>query len=175
MSARLNAVTASGRVYRSDKDVPPGWRSNPSSWRERLPQVVLALVGTAVAGYLTLVQLHAVGPAWDPLFGQGSERVLHSAFSRALPFPDAALGLLAYLADVALGLVGGTDRWRTRPWPAYLLALVVAAAAAGGLVLVIVQAVVVRAFCGLCLASAALSVALLGVNRLREARAALRR
>lgn len=175
MSAGLTATTVRGRVYRGDADVPLGWRSNPSAWRERLPQVGLALVGAVVAGYLTLVQLGVLGPAWDPLFGDGSQRVLHSSFSEALPFPDAALGLLAYLADVVLGVVGGTDRWRTRPWPAYLLALVVLGAALGGLALVVVQAAVVHAWCTLCLTSAALSLAVLGVNRLREARAALRR
>lgn len=175
MTVRPRVVTVDGQVGRRDADLPPGWRSNPSAWPERLWQVALALVGAAVAGYLTLVQLRVLGPAWDPVFGDGSQQVLHSAFSRSLPFPDAALGLVAYLADVGLGLTGGPSRWRTRPWPAYLLALVVLGAALGGMALVAVQALVVHAFCSLCLLSAGLSVAILGVNRLREARAALGR
>lgn len=173
MSAELTARTVDGVLYAGDPRVPLGFARNPSAWRERLPQVVLALAGALVAGYLTLVQVHVLGPAWEPLFADGSQRVLHSSLSRALPVPDAGLGLLAYVADVVLGLVGRTDRWRTRPWPAYLLALVVLGAAAGGLALAVVQAVVVRAFCTLCLTTAALSVAILAVNRLREARAAL--
>lgn len=156
-------------------DLPPGWRTNPSAWPERRAQVALAAAGAVVAGYLTLVQLRVLGPAWDPLFGSGSSRVLHSALSRALPFPDAGLGLLAYLADVVLGLVGGTDRWRSSPLPAYLLALVVLGAAVGGVGLVVVQAAVVHAFCTLCLVSATLSVLILAVNRLREVRAARHR
>lgn len=36
---------------------PPGWTKNPSSLRERLPIVALALVGTGIATYLSLYQL----------------------------------------------------------------------------------------------------------------------
>lgn len=153
--------------------VPAGWDSNPSAWPERGVLVGLALVGAAVAGYLTLVQVGVVGAAWEPFFGAGSERVLNSSFSRALPVPDAALGLVAYVADVVLGVIGGADRWRRRPVVTLLFSAVVVGAAVGGLGLVVVQATVVHRWCTLCLASAGISVVILGVSRLREARAAV--
>jgi uncharacterized membrane protein len=154
--------------------IPPGWQRNPSEWPARIVLICLALAGAAVAGYLTLVQVRALGAPWDPVFGSASsDRVLHSSLSRSLPVPDAGLGLLAYLADVVLNLVGGTDRWRTRPAVPLLFAAVVLGSAVAGVGLVVVQAAVVGSFCTLCLVSAGLSVAILAVSRLDEARASL--
>jgi len=153
--------------------VPAGWDSNPSAWSERGVLIGLAIAGAVVAGYLTLVQVGVLDHAWEPFFGAGSERVLHSSFSRALPLPDAALGLVAYLADVVLGVLGGVDRWRRRPGVTLLFSAVVVGSALGGLGLVVVQATVVHQWCTLCLASAGISVVILGVSRLREARAAV--
>lgn len=73
------------------EDVPPGWSENPSAWRQRLPIVVLALLGVAIAGYLALYQLGIIADVFDPFFGDGSRRVLTSDISRVLPVPDAAL------------------------------------------------------------------------------------
>ena len=145
------------------------------SSRSRLLVVVLALAGAAVAAYLVLVQTDVVGRAWEPVFGGGSDRVLRSAFSRSLPFPDAAAGLVAYLLEAALGLTGAGDRWQRRPllplaFDAIGLGLGVAAVG-----LVLLQATVVGSWCLLCLCSAALSLTILGIGRLREGREAVRR
>ncbi|RKS75563.1 vitamin K epoxide reductase family protein [Motilibacter peucedani] len=148
---------------------------NPSAWMHRLVLAGLAVVGAAVAGYLTLVETDVLSHAWDPFTGDGSDRVLHSSFSSSLPFPDAGLGLLAYLAEVVLALVGPEDRWRRMPWVVLVFDAVLLGAATGGLVLLVVQAAVVHHYCTLCLVSTGISVTALGLSRLRESRAALRR
>jgi uncharacterized membrane protein len=130
----------------------------------------LALAGVAVAAYLTLVQTGVVDHPWDPVFGHGSDSVLRSKVSRALPFPDASLGLAAYLAEAVLALTDAGDRWTRRPvLPLAYDALSVGLAGAA-VALVLLQAFVVGSWCLLCLVSAALSLAILAVGRLREAR-----
>jgi len=137
--------------------------------------IALALLGVAVAAYLTLVEVRVVEHGWDPLFGDGTDEVLHSSVSRALPFPDAALGLVAYAAEVVLGLTAAGDRWRRRPALPLCFDLVGLGLGLGvaAVALVLLQALVVRSWCTLCLCSAALSLSILALSRLRDARAAL--
>jgi uncharacterized membrane protein len=137
--------------------------------------VGLALVGAGIAAYLTLVQTDVVAHAWDPVFGTGSDQVLRSDFSRSLPFPDAALGLVAYLAEAALGLTDAGDRWARLPVLPLLFDLVGLGLAVAALGLVTLQATVVGAWCLLCLGSAAVSLSILALGRLREGRRAVRR
>jgi uncharacterized membrane protein len=148
--------------------------------RSRSLVVALALAGACVAAYLVLVQTDVVAHAWDPVFGRGSDRVLRSSVSRSLPFPDAALGLVAYLVEAGLGLTGlgltgGGARWQRRP----VLPLTYDATALGlgaaAVVLVLLQATVVGHWCLLCLCSAALSLTIVAVGRLHEGREAARR
>jgi uncharacterized membrane protein len=141
---------------------PPGWDTNPSSWPQRLPIVALALAGVAIAGYLTLYQLRLVTSVWEPFFGDGSRRILDSPVSRVLPVPDAALGAFGYLLDAVTGVIGGRARWRTMPWMVILFGLAVGPLGAVSIVLVILQPVLFDAWCTLCLASAVVSVAMIG-------------
>src|SRR5688572_17505868 len=83
--------------------VPSGWDYNPSSWSQRWPLIAIAFVGFQIALYLGLYQLKVVTTVWEPFFGNGSERVLNSAISKALPVPDALLGAFGYLLDVVTG------------------------------------------------------------------------
>lgn len=154
-------------------DIPPGWSENPTSWPKRARLIVLASVGLLVTGYLTLYQLGALAEVWDPFFPNGSPKVLHLLE----PVPDAALGALAYLIEIALSLVGGRDRWRTAPWTALALGLVILSGALVSVALVLIQPLVVGAWCTLCLTSAAISFAIfgLGVNEPRAALQHLRR
>ncbi len=142
--------------------IPPGWSANPSSWTDRLPLVALALAGFTVATYLTLFQLGVLTNVWEPFFGEGSRTILHSAVSRILPLPDAALGALGYLLDATAGLVGGRQRWRTMPWIVVVFGVAVGPLGATSIVLVILQPVAFGAWCTLCLASAAVSVLMIG-------------
>ena len=144
------------------RDVPPGWDYNPAAWSQRVPIVSLALVGTGIATYLALFQVGMISTVWEPFFGNGSERILTSGLSKVLPIPDAALGALSYLVDAAAGVIGGRGRWRTMPWIVVLFALLVGPLGAISIGLVIAQPVVYDAWCTLCLASAAVSVAMIG-------------
>lgn len=129
----------------------------PSALPRRLAVAVLAFAGFLVSMQLAFFQYGLTHTMWEPWFGDGSARVLDSAFSRALPVRDAAIGAAAYLLEFVLELAGGTRRWR-RPWPVLLLGLVAAGMALTAAGLVLMQAFVVHAFCTLCLVSAALSL-----------------
>jgi len=146
-------------------------RSAPSRWSKRIVVALVALLGAAISVRLALYHLGWSGAPWEPLFGDGSRRVLTSAFSRALPFPDAGLGAIAYVLEAALVLWAKSERWRSAPLRVYAYAAVAAAMAVGSACLVVLQIAVVRALCTLCLASAAISFAL-AAPAWTEARAA---
>jgi uncharacterized membrane protein len=132
--------------------------ASPSSWAHRRPVVVLAVVGCALATYLTLYQWRLMGSVWDPFFGSASsEAVLSSAISHYLPLPDATLGAAAYLVEAVVTAVGGSDRWRATPWVVVVFGVVLAGLALTSLALVLIQLFVVHALCTLCLCSAAIS------------------
>lgn len=141
---------------------PPGWSGNPSSWSQRLPIVALAIGGAGIAAYLALYQLRVIGGVWEPFFGDGSRLILNSSVSRVLPIPDAALGALGYLLDALTGIIGGRARWRTLPWMVIGFGLAVGPLGAVSILLVILQPVLFDAWCTLCLASAVISLAMIG-------------
>lgn len=144
----------------------------PSDWSQRLPVVLLSLVGCGIAVYLTLYQVGIVAHVWEPFFGDGSRVILkQSAVARLLPVPDAALGALAYLLEAMAECVG--DRQRSRTWPAavFVTSTLAAALAVAAIALVACQVFWFHAFCTLCLGSAACSL-LIAVLVFPEARAA---
>lgn len=157
---RLSPVTVAR--HPGGSVLPPGWRENPSSWAQRIPIVVLALVGTTIAAYLAAFQLEVVDEVWEPFFGDGSRRILTSSVSTVLPIPDAALGAIGYLVDAVTGIVGGRDRWRSMPWLVIAFGLAVGPLGAASVILVILQPVMFDAWCTLCLASAVVSIAMIG-------------
>jgi uncharacterized membrane protein len=142
--------------------VPPGWSYNPSSWSERLPLIGLAVLGGLIAGYLALFQMGVVHSIWDPFFGNGSRIILQSSVSRILPIPDALLGAIGYLVDAVSGAVGGRERWRTMPWIVIVFGIAVGPLGLVSILLVILQPLVFHAWCTLCLASAVISIAMIG-------------
>jgi uncharacterized membrane protein len=143
-------------------DAPPGWDENPTAWPKRRRIAVLAFAGLCVSTYLTLYQLDVISTVWDPFFAHGSVAVLGWTH----PFPDAALGVLAYAAELALSFIGGPDRWRTLPWTVIAFGAVILAGAMTSVALVIIQPVAVGDWCSLCLSSTALSLVIfwLGVG-----------
>lgn len=143
-------------------DIPPGWDYNPAAWSERIPIVVLALAGFTIASCLALYQWGVFDSVWEPFFGDGSRTILNSGVSQILPFPDAALGAFSYLLDAVAGLIGGRRRWRTMPWIVILFGLAVGPLGVVSVMLVVFQPVVYGAWCSLCLASAAISLAMVG-------------
>jgi hypothetical protein len=124
-----------------------------------VPAAALALLGCAIASYLACYQLGLVKHVWEPFFGDGSRHILkESAIARALPVPDAGLGALAYLVEFLAGCAGGRQRWRTWPAAVFFTGLVAAGLALTAVGLVLSQAFWFRAYCTLCLASAACSL-----------------
>jgi uncharacterized membrane protein len=135
-------------------EVPPGWSYNPSSWQQRAPIIALGLIGWLASRYLAAYQLGYTDGAWDPFFGNGSERVLDSNVSRAWPISDAGLGAYAYSFEVLMGFMGGTSRWRTMPWMVTFFGILVVPLGIVSITLVILQPVAVGAWCTLCLVTA---------------------
>lgn len=128
---------------------------------------VLAIAGVAVSGYLAAYELGWITAVWDPLFGDGSQRVLSSGIARALPVPDAVLGAAAYGLDAALAvlLAAGVG---SAVAIAGCLAVVASIGALVGIGLAISQPLLVGTFCTLCLVSTLISI-VLAVGAVREA------
>jgi len=143
-------------------NLPPGWETNPSTWSQRLPIVFLALVGLAIASYLGAYQLEFFDTVWEPFFGDGSRTILNSGVSEVLPIPDGVLGAIAYLVDAVSGVIGGRGRWRTMPWIVIIFGLAVGPLGAISILLVILQPVLLDSWCTLCLASAVISLVMIG-------------
>ncbi len=162
MSATSSPIPGSTRSHTLDERTPPGWSYNPSSWGQRLPIVGLAVVGFAIATYLALFQYGVVATIWDPFFGEGSRTILHSWISRVLPVSDAALGAFGYVLDAVTGVIGGRDRWRRMPWLVVIFGLFVGPLGLVSIMLVIFQPVFFGAWCTLCLATAVISVLMIG-------------
>ncbi len=135
-------------------EIPPGWTYNPSSWLQRTPIIALAFAGWFISRYLAAVQLGYVDVAWEPFFGEGTMRVLHSEVSRAWPISDAGLGAAAYTFEALMGYMGGQTRWRTMPWMVTFFGILVVPLGITHIVLVILQPVIVGQWCTLCLAAA---------------------
>jgi hypothetical protein len=125
----------------------------------RYSVAALAFAGLCIAGYLTLYQVDAFGDVWEPFFGDGSRSVLDWTH----PVPDAALGVIAYAAEVVLTFIGGPDRARTEPWTVIALGIVITAGALTSIALLIIQPAFVGAWCTLCVCSAALSLVIFAV------------
>ena len=144
------------------QETPPGWDYNPSEWNRRLPIIFLAGLGFAISAYLALYQIGLFDAVFEPFFGDGSHEVLDSEISHAFPIPDAALGASVYLVDVVTGSLGGTARWKRAPWLVLAFGLAIGPLGAVSVLLVILQPVALGAWCTLCLASAAVSIAMIG-------------
>lgn len=146
----------------ADRQIPPHWAYNPSTWSQRIPVIVLAMIGFGIATYLALYQWRVIDSVWEPFFGDGSETILNSGVSKILPIPDAALGAIGYLADAVTGAVGGRGRWRTMPWIVIVFGIAVGPLGVVSITLVVLQPVLYGTWCTLCLASAVVSVAMIG-------------
>ncbi len=149
-----------------DPEAPPGWDTNPSAWSQRIPIVIIALVGLVAAGWLALYQQEIIDTVWEPFFGDGTREIVkESGFSQAFegfPVRDAAIGAIGYLADAVTGVIGGTRRWRTMPWIVILFGILVGPFGAVSVMLTVFQPVLYDNFCTLCLISAVASLAMIG-------------
>jgi hypothetical protein len=146
-----------------DAAAPP-WDYNPSSWDQRIPICLLAGVAFIISAYLALYQWRLIDSAWDPFFGEQTQRVLDSDVSHRMQrwfgMPDAALGAIAYLGDVVFGLAGSTRRWQYRPWLVILFGIDVIPLGGVSAILVLIQFTVLGEWCFLCLVTAVISLIL---------------
>lgn len=154
-SILLPGTPGQGGAENPGPDQPPAWTYNPSSWIRRWLGITLALGGFFISRYLAARQLGYMQHAFDPFFGDGSDKVLHSVVSRSFPISDAGFGSIAYIMEVLAGFMGDRARWRTAPWVVTTFAILVVPLGITSIVLVILQPVVVGAWCGLCLIAAA--------------------
>ena len=122
---------------------------------------LVALAGAAVAGYLTYV--HYQPDALICTSGGGCETVQDSSYAELVGIPVALLGLLAFLAVLALVA-----------WDSELARTLAAAIALTGVgfafYLLVLQAFVIDAWCVWCLANDVLIVPLLAVLTVWRAR-----
>ena len=65
--------------------VPLGWSYNPSSWTQRIPIIMMALLGLYASRYLAAYQLGQIPSVWDPFFAgsvsdprNGTEEIITS-------------------------------------------------------------------------------------------------
>ena len=130
--------------------VPPGWSYNPSDWTQRLPIIVLAILGLYVSRYLAAYQLGYIPDVWDPYFAgspvdpqNGTEEIITSWVSKAWPVSDAAVGGYTYLLEILTGIVGSRMRWRTMPWLVALFGLMIAPLGITSIFFIIIQPVVI--------------------------------
>lgn len=150
------AILISHSMEMPGPDIPSGWSYNPSSWMQRAPIIAIGLVSLLMARYMAAFQLGYIESAWDPLFGDGTARVLTSPISKAWPISDAGLGALVYLSEVLMGVMGDPRRWRTMPWMVTMFFIAVVPLGITSIVLVILQPLAVGTWCTLCVATALL-------------------
>jgi len=142
--------------------VPPGWSYNPSDWAQRLSIILLALLGLYVSRYLAGYQLGHIPALWDPFFvgaptdpRNGTEEIVTSWISTALPVSDAALGGYTYLLEILTGLVGSRRRWRTAPWLVLLFGLMIVPLGMTTILFIVIQPVVLGTWSTLALVGGA--------------------
>lgn len=141
--------------WMSPGDIPKGWDYNPSGWTQRIPIVFLAFVGLAISRYLAAFQLGHIPAAWDPFFGDGTERIITSYVSEAWPVADAGLGATTYALEIVTGVIGDRRRWRTVPWLVLLFGFMIVPLGGTSLFFIIIQPVWLGTWCTLCLVAAA--------------------
>jgi uncharacterized membrane protein len=141
-------------------DVPPGWTYTPSSWLQRMPIGVLALIGFLTSRVLGAYQLGHIDSVWDPFFPgsgamkgvmNGSETIITSDVSKAWPIADGALGAIVYMAELVMIWMGGKTRWRTMPWMVLALAVLILPLGVVSIYFIIIQPIVIGTWCALCL------------------------
>jgi uncharacterized membrane protein len=156
--AQARAEDRAGRFTRARETRPP--------IRHRGLLAALACAGLAVATYLTLYQLRLYDSLSDPF---DAKKVVDATY----PIPDALAGVGAYAAELILL----ADAGRRLRWASPALGAILVAGALTSIALIVIQPTLIGAWCGWCLLSAALSLALfaLGSDEVKAAAAVLRR
>ena len=143
-------------------ETPPGWSYNPSAWTQRLPIILLAIVGLEVSRWLAAYQLGHIDGVWEPFFQgspadpqNGTEEIITSHVSEAWPVSDAAVGGYTYALEIVTGIVGSRARWRTMPWLVLLFGLMIAPLGITSIFFIVIQPIVIGTWSTLALIAAA--------------------
>ncbi len=134
--------------------VPPGWSYNPSSWPQRIPIIFLGFFAWMFARYMAAYQLGYLDDIIDPVFGDGTLKVITSNVSKAFPVADAGLGAMAYTLETLMGAHGSQRRWHTIPWFVVLFAILVVPLGFTSIILIMLQPIMVGYWCFWCLLTA---------------------
>ena len=141
---------------------PPGWSYNPSTWSQRLPIILLAVVGLEVSRYLAAYQLGHVDGVWEPFFTgspadpqNGTEEIITSHVAEAWPVSDAAVGGYTYALEILTGIVGTRARWRTMPWLVVLFGFMIAPLGVTSIFFIIIQPILLGTWSTLAMLAAA--------------------
>jgi len=143
-----------GGVELKGAEIPPGWSYNPSSWNQRLPIILMAFLAWMSARYMAAYQLGYIDFIWDPIFKNGTQKVVTSSLSQSFPISDAGLGALVYTMEVLMGFKGSTRRWYTMPWIVFIFGLMVVPAGFVSILLIMLQPLIVGYWCTWCLLTA---------------------
>lgn len=136
----------------------------------RMAIAVLALVGLLVAAYLSMYKLGMVGIIQCEI--GGCEKVQTSRYSYFLGLPVAYYGVAAYVAILAVAMLGVQPRFVRARWVALALFAMSAAGVLFSAYLTYLEAAVIHAWCQWCVISAVLItlIFLLSLPGLRNAR-----
>ncbi|KZY02665.1 MULTISPECIES: NAD-dependent epimerase/dehydratase family protein [unclassified Sulfitobacter] len=149
---------------RTGPTIPKGWDYSPSDWFQRLPVIMLAVVGLLISRYLTAYQLGTVDSVWEPFFAgtvpgkNGTEQIITSEVSEAWPVPDAGIGALTYALEILVGIIGSSRRWRTMPWLVVLFGIMIVPLGAVSIFFIVIQPIVIGTYSTLALIAAAAMV-----------------
>ncbi|WP_227420599.1 NAD-dependent epimerase/dehydratase family protein [Roseitranquillus sediminis] len=155
------AVGVSPVALETGPTIPKGWDYSPSDWFQRLPVIILAIVGLLISRYLAAYQLETIPGVWDPFFGSdeplknGTEAIITSSVSEAWPVPDAGIGAATYALEIVVGLIGSARRWRTMPWLVVLFGIMIVPLGAVSIFFIVIQPIQIGTYCTLCLIAAA--------------------
>lgn len=149
----------------NETSVPQGWNFSPSSWFQRFPVILMAVIGFFISRYLCAYQLGHIDSVWEPFFTgaanndkNGTEEIITSSVSKAWPIPDAGLGALTYALEIITGLIGSASRWRTMPWLVMLFGFMIVPLGIVSITFIIIQPIILGTWCTLCLIAAAAMV-----------------
>ena len=136
----------------------------------RMAIALLALAGLLVSSYLTMFSLGMLGEIQCTI--GGCEKVQTSRWATFLGLPVAAWGVGAYVAILAVSLLGIQPRFARERWVALALFGMSAVGVAFSAYLTYLEAFVIRAWCQWCVISAILItiIFLLSLPGLRQAR-----
>ena len=143
------------------KNIPPGWTYSPSTDAQRLPIVVMGLIGLLTSRILTAYQLGHIDSVWEPFFvgslsdpRNGTEEIITSNMSKAWPIPDGGLGTISYVLEILMAVMGTRDRWRTMPWMVTFFGILVIPLGVVSIYFIISQPVVIGTWSTLALIAA---------------------